>query len=116
MPNQPPRIRSKETFNRLYEQAKKLITPVAVIFINPSPQHASGFVASKKVGGAVSRNRARRVLKEFYRHHYHQIIPSEIIWVARRHIVKTPFHQMQQDLIKCLKKNELWIEKNDTYI
>lgn len=43
-----------------------------------------GFVAGKKVGGAVERNRARRLMKEAVRQRLSTIRPGwDLVWIAR---------------------------------
>jgi ribonuclease P protein component len=39
---------------------------LTIIFL-PSDEHSAGFVASKQIGGAVKRNKVKRILREAYR-------------------------------------------------
>ena len=55
-----------------------------------------GVVASKKVGAAVARNRARRRLREAYRQYRYQLSGScDVVLVARRSIGEASAEQSQ---------------------
>lgn len=55
-------------FRRVYRDGEKIDCKYAVVFYYRTGESADGpafgYVASKKVGGAVSRNRAKRLLRE----------------------------------------------------
>ena len=55
-------------FRKVYDEGRKLVCDYAVIFYYRTPEAEKGpcfgVVASKRVGGAVERNRAKRLLRE----------------------------------------------------
>lgn len=64
-----------------------------------------GVVTSKKVGGAVERNRARRLLREVFRRHQHDLLqPVDLVLVARPSIVGKKFADVEKDFLKALVK------------
>ena len=67
-----------------------------------------GVVTSKKIGGAVVRNRARRLLRESFRQHQHEFAqPVEIVLVARHSIAGKSFAAVEKDFLAALKRARL---------
>lgn len=79
-------VRNNE-FRRLYGRAKTMVHPLFVTYYikNRYKNNRIGITATKKIGNAVARNRARRILKESYRL-LEQDFPSgyDFIFVARK--------------------------------
>lgn len=51
-------------FQKVYREGVKRIGRLLVVYLLPADEYARGIVASRKVGGAVRRNRAKRLLRE----------------------------------------------------
>jgi ribonuclease P protein component len=84
-------INKNRHFQRAYSKGKSCVSPILVTYVirYRGDENLVGITTSKKIGNAVRRNRARRVIKESYR-----VIESSlkkgymIVFVARG---KTPF-------------------------
>ena len=64
-----------------------------------------GVTAAKKIGGAVQRNRARRIIKEAYRNLCGQVRPGwNLVFVARAATVDKTSTQIQQVMHGLLEK------------
>ena len=63
--NQKPVLNKNFEFKRVYRHGKSIVCPAAVIYVMPQKFRCvrTGITASKKLGCAVVRNRARRVIK-----------------------------------------------------
>ncbi len=63
------RLRRRADFGSVYERGRILNDPLLVLRVSPNElsHNRYGFVVSKRVGGAVVRNRVRRRLQEIVR-------------------------------------------------
>ena len=85
------RVCENRDFRRLYARGKSLVTPVLVVYVsrNRTRNLRVGITTSKKIGNAVKRSRARRVIREALRAVAPEIRTGyDLILVAR---AKAPF-------------------------
>ena len=63
------RIRRRAEFQRIYEQGGRISWRHATIFLLPNTREVGrlGIAATRKLGGAVQRNRAKRLIREVFR-------------------------------------------------
>ena len=61
------KIKNSKEFSLVYNNSKKIYTKYAIVFVrnNENEEQRFGFVASKKTGNAVQRNRIKRLFREF---------------------------------------------------
>ena len=92
----PAVLNENKDFRRLYGRGKSKVHPALVTYVQKNRVGVCrvGITTSKKIGNAVARNRARRVIREGYRQLLPQIQGSyDIVFVAR---TKTTFVKSTQ--------------------
>jgi ribonuclease P protein component len=66
-----------------------------------------GVVASRRVGSAVARNRARRLLREAFRRNQHALRqPAAVVLVARASIAGKSYADVEQDYLTVKQRAE----------
>jgi ribonuclease P protein component len=102
------RVTQNRDFIRIRQQGERLAQGCLVANWNFLPEGASpklGVVTSRKIGGAVVRTRARRLLRESFRLHQHDFAkPVELILVARNSIVGKHFADVEKDFLTTLRR------------
>ncbi|MBI5303836.1 MAG: ribonuclease P protein component [Chloroflexi bacterium] len=90
-------LRRGEDFQRAWDGGKSWSHPLVILRIrtNSLSINRFGFVAGKKLGNAVARNRAKRRLREAMRHRLTQIASGyDIIVIARTGVVRATFNEL----------------------
>jgi ribonuclease P protein component len=88
--------------NGVAQRGKFLV--ISALRTNAGPFRA-GFVTSRKVGGAVVRNRVRRRMREIVRKHQHQIIESVwIVTIARETAARAAFAELEDAWLRLAKR------------
>jgi len=102
----------KSGFQKVYKKAKSHAEKSMVMLCidNASKENRLGVVASKKVGGAVIRNRARRRLKEMYRHYEENLCKGcDIILIARSGISTADYTALKASFVRLAKRHKIWV-------
>jgi len=102
-------LRRKADFDRLYKKGESAGDRYVVVFAIPNGLEESrlAFLASKKVGKSVERNRARRLMKESYRL-FSEDIPKglDVVFIARNTINERKQDEVGRSMQSAWKKIE----------
>ncbi|MBC8095643.1 MAG: ribonuclease P protein component [Akkermansiaceae bacterium] len=102
------RIKQGRDFSRLKQQGQRLVNGCLIanwLKLPPGSPIRLGVVTSKRIGNAVARNRARRLMREAFRVHQHELAgPIELILVARPSIAGKAMAGVERDFLTTLRK------------
>ena len=111
-PNQPPsglrlneRIRRRIEFKQVYEKGTRVHGRYSTIFVLPNSLGVGrlGIAATKKLGGAVQRNRAKRLIREIFRRN--KIATGhDVIVVPRRELLEASLTAIESDYRSTLER------------
>lgn len=103
MPKPVPTIKKSSDFQKIFSSDKKNFSGNAGLYYLPSQTLEIGIVISKKQGTAVQRNRARRLIKEFFRLHQKKITPARIV-IAVKAPLAVSYYEGEKIMLKLLRK------------
>ena len=105
------RIKQAREFARLKQEGERLAAGCLVANWRKLPleqRSRLGVVTSRKIGNAVERNRARRLLREGFRLHQHEFVqPVDLVLVARPSIAGKTFASVERDFLTTMRKARL---------
>ena len=112
-------LRKRAEFLAVASNGKKWVAPGFILQIgaphSPTPDIHYGLTASRKIGNAVIRNRARRRLRALVAEIMPHASPEHnYVLIARLNTPTCDFDGLRQDLIKGLKRMKIWQDEGIT--
>ena len=107
------RLTRSTDFKRVRRFGKSYAHPLAVLVALPNEQEKPRLAVSagRSLGGAVDRNRAKRLLREAIRPNLASIMPGwDCLFLARRPILAAPFPHITSAVTDLLRQARLWKE------
>jgi ribonuclease P protein component len=105
------RLKTRGQFARAKAEGRRLVSGCLIANVLPRPPGQTsrlGVVTSKKIGGAVVRSRARRLLRECFRLHQRELArPVDLVLVARPSIAGKKLADVEVDLMRVLRQARL---------
>jgi ribonuclease P protein component len=109
-------LRRKSDFALIYKKGKSVPEKYIVFFVrkNELSYNRTAFLASKKVGNSVTRNRARRLMKESYRELKENLaIGYDIIFIARNTICNSKCADVKKSMEAAVKRAGVFEKKSE---
>jgi ribonuclease P protein component len=98
-------VRKRADFELIYQTGFKRSGRLMTLFTREREAGAArlGIAATRKIGGAVERNRAKRVVREVFRHHKP---PGavDVVVVPRREMLDAPYERVEAEFRSLLQR------------
>jgi len=103
----PPdrRIRRRGEFQRVFDGGRRAHGRYFTVIVLPQSEGTTrlGIVASRKLGGAVVRNRAKRLIREIFRVQMSPK-PCDLVIIPKRAAVGAKVADLTRDYLETLKR------------
>ena len=102
------RIKQGRDFSRVRREGQRRVAGCVIANWQTLPVGTAarlGVVTSGRIGNAVVRNRARRLLREVFRLHQHDLTtPVDLVLIARPSIAGKGFFEVERDCLSTLRR------------
>jgi ribonuclease P protein component len=104
------RLRSRAEFTRVQNQGRRVSTRYLTLLAMPNAldRDRLGIIASRRLGGAVERNRAKRRLRDVFRRQEpdtaveRRLTALDLVVIPRRELIDAPARVIEQDFRAAL--------------
>ena len=101
------RVRRRPEFERAYDTGARLHGRFMTVFVVPNGglRCRLGVAATRKLGSAVERNRAKRLAREVFRRHK-PAAAIDVVIVPRREMLDALFSSLEADYLAALERHD----------
>ena len=99
------RIRKRSEYKAIYDRARRIASRSFVLFVarNDLGRPRLGITVTRQVGGAVRRNRAKRLLREIFRRHKSELQDVDIVVNGRSALPGAEYRRLETEFLVCLR-------------
>ncbi len=100
------RVRRRADYQRIYDRGAKVHGKLLTLFTLDNELNVGrlGIAATRKIGGAVSRNRAKRLIREVFRHN--KLAPGfDVVVVPRRELLDASLTAIEAEFRSVLDRS-----------
>ena len=104
------RLRRSSDLTLVQKHGRSWRHPFCILLVRQGGSRLSrfAFVASRRVGNAVIRNRVKRLLREAVHLHLDEIQPGwDCVWIARPRLPLASFAEVETAVLQLLKRSKL---------
>lgn len=108
------RLRRRAEFQRVYAHGIKVAGRFLVLFFMRGEESVCrlGITATRRIGNAVVRNRARRRIRELVRRDHEAVagLDGDLVVNVRRGVVEVAWPELEEDFARCVGRvrRRLW--------
>ena len=111
------RVRRRREFQRVFDLSLRIKGRYFTVLIGPNAEHTArlGIVASRKLGDAVRRNRAKRLIREVFRRSGVVAVGHgvDFVVIPRRELLDVPYSSIESDLRTALRRGAARVPASD---
>ena len=104
------RLLSRDEFTAVQQHGRRVATRTLTLLAIPNTlgRDRLGIVASRRMGGAVTRNRAKRRIREIFRQRDRSARAADgrraldLVVIARRESASAPFTEVEKELVTAI--------------
>lgn len=101
-------IKSSEEIGRIFHEGRRITTPEICLIIQRTAQQRDligrvAFIAGKKQGNAVWRNRAKRRMRALYQNMSYLFESMDVLFVAKHKVNQADYKTMQHHIEQSMK-------------
>lgn len=99
------RIRKRSEYQVIYTQGRRIPSASFVLFVmrNGLGRPRLGITATRRVGGAVKRNRAKRLVRDIFRRHKREFDNVDIVLNVRASLPGAEIARLEAELLARLR-------------
>jgi len=100
------RIRKRREFQKVYERGRKISSRSFTLFVLENEFHRPrlGITVTRRVGGAVQRNRAKRLAREWFRKAKRELPDLDLVVNAREGFHRANLSDISRELDERLRR------------
>ena len=110
------RLKSSKDIKFIRQAGKSFSNPLVVLITlpNQSSRNAIGIIASKRVGGAVQRNRCKRLMRAAVLSHIDLVeLGNDILFIARKQLLHAKYGDIESAIKTLLSRGRLIKDRLD---
>lgn len=112
-----PTIKSSQSISLLFSSGRRIHTPHITFIIKPIEEHDQygrvAFIAGKKQGNAVWRNKAKRKMRSIYQEIFIMHQDYDVVFLAKSSISQTSYSNVLRTTSEVLKRTGFVLRVKD---
>jgi ribonuclease P protein component len=99
------RIRKRSEYQVIYDRGQRIPSGSFVLFVlrNALGRPRLGITATRRIGGAVKRNRAKRLVREIFRRNRSELEDVDIVVNVRAALPGAEYRRLEAELLTRLR-------------
>ncbi len=99
------RIRKRREYKVTYARGRRIRSDSFTLFVmrNALGRPRLGITVTRRLGGAVRRNRAKRLIREIFRRHKSVLLDVDIVVNGRVGLPDAEYRRLEAEFLSCIR-------------